>query len=140
MGLIIGCGIIVIAFLLLPLPYAKYGGYNELVRAFKSKRPKNISAHYQTIQVERGYGFQGSFTGVNFYFDKTGFYIFPMFKIWSLFMPTLFLPYSELNIEKNKTFGVFSNVRISFNEISLPNIFMSKKYYTNLECEIKKYK
>ncbi len=138
LGLIIGCGIIFISFTILPLPFSRTGGYCELAKAFKSQRPKFTSALYETIQVERGYGFRGQFTGVNFYFDATGFYIFPMFKIWSLFMPTLFLPYDKLKIEKTLKAGVFSKIKISFCEKSLPDIFISKKHYKNIEHANKK--
>jgi hypothetical protein len=130
-GLLIALSIIAIGFLLLPLPYGRTGGYAEIAKVFKAKRPPQASATYQTISVERGYGFLGQFTGVNFYFDKTGFFIFPMFKFWSWAMPTIFLPYDQLKIKKSKSLLVFTKLEINFPCESLPKLFIAGKYHPN---------
>ena len=123
--------IIAIGFLFLPLPYARIGGYKEIAKVFKSVRPSKVSATYQTITVERGYGFLGQFTGVSFYFDKTGFFIFPMFKFWSWAMPAVFLPYDQVTVIKSKKLMFFTKTEVSFPDQSLPKLILPGKYYSN---------
>ena len=135
-GALFGIGIIIIGFIVIPLMYSKSGGYSELAKAFKAKRPINASATYQTISVEKGYGFLGAFTGVNFYFDKNGFYIYPMFRVWSLFMPTLFLPYNEIRVERVRYLGVFKKLKVTFNKKTLPSLYIPNKFYSKIKSNV----
>ncbi len=128
-GLLLAGGIIVIFFLLFPAAYGRTGGYSELASAFKAKRPRSSSAIYQGIRVQRGHGFLSKFTGVNFYFDKNGFYIFPMFKLWSWSMPTLFIPYERIEVKRVISFVLFRRTEISFPGSSLPKLSIPGKFY-----------
>ena len=130
-GLVMAIGIIAISFLLLPPLYGRNGGYKEIAKVLRSVRPSEVSATCQTIAVERGYGFLGQFTGVSFYFDKTGLFIFPMFKFWSWAMPTVFLPYHQVMVTKSKKLIFFTKTEINFPGQSLPKLILPGKYYSN---------
>ena len=75
--------VFLLLFLLLPVGFGRTGGYRELVDKYKTNRPNKFSSRSQTIYIERGFGGQHDFTGVKYLFTKDGFYISPMFKVWS---------------------------------------------------------
>ena len=90
---LIAVGAAIFWFALFPAWYGRSGGYKELVEKYQSRRPATSSTSCQNIEIERGAGFFNNFNGVNFYFDQTGFYIFPIFRLWSWGMPAIYIPY-----------------------------------------------
>ena len=133
----IAVGAAIFWFALFPVWYGRNGGYKELVKKFRDERPLTSSTSCQNIVVERGSGYFNNFNGVKFHFDETGIYISPIFRLWEWGMPTILIPYSDFKVNRGNRYLIFTKTEIIFNDLSLPKITLSGKFYNQLNDKTK---